>query len=179
MSKREQRYDNLPKHQKKIILCLAKAGPMIINETNDKIEGGEYTSTNRAFHQLESKQLIRKVGEKSYRGREFPRYWLTMLGQVAALFSGSNVQNVKFFALELTKEPEERKDLELFYEIATNLGPETLNKVYRFILKRGKFELSFLPIEETELDKFFTILKKYPKYMDPVKATLRKALSYE
>ena len=178
MSKREQRYDNLPKHQKRIILCLAREGPLIIMETNKKIKG-EYTSTNRAFHELESKQLIRKVGAKSYRGREFPRYWLTMLGQVAALFSNSNVQDVKFYALELAKEPEERKDLELFYEIATNLGPETLNKVYRFILKRGKFELSFLPIEETELDKFFTILKKYPKYMDPVKATLRKALSYE
>ncbi len=54
MSRVKPKYGDLPKHQKKIVLCLAKEGPMIIRETNEKIKG-EYTSTNRAFHELKKK----------------------------------------------------------------------------------------------------------------------------
>ncbi len=74
MSKEKSKYDNLPKLQKKIVLCLAKEGPLII-ETNKSIKG-EYTSTHRAFHELEAEEMITKIDAMSYRGRAFPKYWL-------------------------------------------------------------------------------------------------------
>lgn len=56
MSKKILKYDNLlPKHQKKIVLSLAKHGAMTMSETNKKIRG-ENTSTTRAFHELEKKK---------------------------------------------------------------------------------------------------------------------------
>jgi hypothetical protein len=69
----------LPKHQHKIMLCLAKCGAMNMSQTNLKIHG-QNTSTTRAFHELKKKELIKEIGAKEYHGRQFPEYWLTGRG---------------------------------------------------------------------------------------------------
>lgn len=69
----------LPKHQHKIIFCLAKYGGMNMSQTNEKIHG-QNTSTTRAFHELKKKGLITDIGAKQYHGRQFPEYWLTGRG---------------------------------------------------------------------------------------------------
>jgi hypothetical protein len=69
----------LPKHQHKIMFCLAKNGAMNMSQTNRKIHG-QNTSTTRAFHELKKKDLIKEVGTKNYHGRQFPEYWLTGRG---------------------------------------------------------------------------------------------------
>ena len=87
MSKMVQRSDGswltgkevLPKHQHKIMLCLAKYGAMNMSQTNRKLHG-QNTSTTRAFHELKKKRLIKEVGVKEYHGRQFPIYWLTGRG---------------------------------------------------------------------------------------------------
>jgi hypothetical protein len=69
----------LPKHQHKIMLCLAKYGAMNMSQTNRKVYG-QNTSTTRAFHELKKKGLITEIGAKAYHGRQFPEYWLTGRG---------------------------------------------------------------------------------------------------
>lgn len=128
---------------------------------------------------LTKKELIQIVGRKDRAGRTFSRYWLTMLGQVSALYSGAKLQDVKFHARELAQKREEREDLELFYELATVLGAETLGKMCKFILTKGKFELSFLPIEESETEKFLAVIRKYPRYWKPIEKRLKKVLGHE
>lgn len=97
MSKMIQRSDGswltgneiLPKHQHKILLCLAKYGAMNMSQTNRKIHG-QNTSTTRAFHELKKKGLITEIGAKEYHGRQFSEYWLTGRG-LAYFFLHSNV----------------------------------------------------------------------------------------
>ena len=55
----------LPKHQKKIMLCLAKYGAMTMSETNRMLHG-ENTSTTRAFHELEKKEMVKVRGTIKY-----------------------------------------------------------------------------------------------------------------
>jgi hypothetical protein len=77
----------LPKHQHKIMLCLAKYGAMNMSQTNLKIHG-QNTSTTRAFHELKKKELIKEIGAKEYHGRQFPEYWLTGRGLAYVFLHG-------------------------------------------------------------------------------------------
>lgn len=138
MSKRKQKYDNLPKHQRKIVLCLAKEGPMNISETNKKIKG-EYTSTNRAFHELETKEMITKSEEILYRGRQFHKYWLTIRGSGFALLNDVNPEHVRLHALKLCEKEEEKRAIETYFKLR-KISPKMANILDRFILLEGKIE---------------------------------------
>lgn len=174
----------LPSLQKAILINLAEKGPQTINETVQNIKH-HYKPTWIAFDSLEKKGLIQKVDTKTYRGREYPKYWLTVLGQITALFNDANVEDLKQNALKFCKDNEEKEALEVFLDMAKSLGPETTKKMYKFLLT-GDFELSFLPIDETEIYKALNIAKKYPKYwkfteekIERMREALEKVLGYE
>lgn len=138
MSKGKPKYDNLPKHQKKIVLSLAKEGPMIISETNKRIKG-EYSSTNRAFHELETKEMIRKGDVKLYRGRRFPKYWLTVRGSAFALLNNANPENVRLNAIRFSERDADKRGVEAYFKLR-EIGPEIANVLDRFMLHVGKLE---------------------------------------
>jgi hypothetical protein len=83
----------LPKHQDKIVLHLAKKGAMTMSETNRQIKG-ENTSTTRAFHELERKEMVKQVGKIVYHGREFVKYWLAGRGIAYAFLHDINPELV-------------------------------------------------------------------------------------
>jgi len=166
--------NNLPPLQKRITLCLAEKGPQTINQTAKSISG-HYKATWIAFNSLEKKGLIEKVNAKIYRGREYPQFWLTLNGSITALLNNANEENVKQNALKLCKDNEEIEALEVFFGIAKSLGPETVKKMYKFLLT-GNFELSFLPIDQTEIIKALSIAKQYPKYWNLTKEKIEKMI---
>jgi predicted transcriptional regulator len=97
------KYDKLlPKHQKKIMLCLAKNQPMTMSETNKKLKA-ENTSTTRAFHDLEKKNMVIEVGITAYRGRKFSNYWLTERGVAFALINGANSNIIETISSSLKR----------------------------------------------------------------------------
>ncbi len=180
MSKRKPRYDNLPKHQKKIVLCLAKEGPMNMSETNKKIKG-EYTSTNRAFHELETKSMIREIDVMLYKGRQFPRYWLTVRGSGFALLNDANPEKVRLNALESSKNDEERKGIQAYFRLR-----ETNSKIAsvldRFILLEGRIDpvslfKQMLPelasMDENEIKEVFGVARK-TEYWKHTEKTLKE-----
>jgi predicted transcriptional regulator len=169
MSKKEFKRNILPKLQRKIVLKLAEKGALNVRETNKELRG-EYTSTNRAFHELERKGIIKKVGVKEWRGRFFPTYWLTEEGRLIALLCGADIKKVKETALKFCK-PEDKEDLMVTYEIIESVGPETASVILRAL--KGKTELAYLPLDENEAKKIFSILRKYPKWWAHVEKILR------
>lgn len=192
MSKRNPKYNHLPKLQKRIVLCLAKEGPMIISETNRKIKG-EYTSTNRAFHELKAKEMITKADSMLYRGRQFPKYWLTIRGSAFALLNKANPEKVRLSILKLCQKDEDKTATEAYFKLR-EISPKVASILDRFILLVGKAEpkdliLQLLPeivsMNENQISEFFSITKKtgYWKYfeetMKKLMGEIRKVLSHE
>jgi len=184
MSKEKPKYNSLPKLQKKIVLCLAREGPMIIRETNTKIKG-EYTSTNRAFHELEAKDMITKIDVMPYRGREFPKYWLTIRGLGWALLNNAKALNLKEYALRVSRNDEDRNAIEAYFELRESGGPKAANTFDKFIFLHGKLELTkllinllpdMLSINKSETEKLFETAKKYP-YWKLTEETIRKMMN--
>jgi len=183
MSNKRLKYDTLPKHQKKIVLCLAKEGPMTISATNKKIKG-EYTSTHRAFHELEIKLMIEKIGVMSYKGRQFPKYWLTVRGSGFVLLNNANPEKVRLNALEASKNDEERKAIEAYFQLRET-SPKMANILDRFVLLEGKIEpvnlfKQMLPemvsMNGNEIMKVFSVARK-TEYWKYTKETMEKFIN--
>lgn len=192
MSKRKPKYNNLPKLQKRIVLCLAREGPMIIRETNKKIKG-EYTSTNRAFHELETKEMITKTEPVLYRGRQFPKYGATIRGSAFALVNNVNPENVRLNALESCEEDEDKRAIEVYFKLR-EINPRIANILDRFVLLVGKSEpedlfKQLLPemfsMNENQIGEIFSVAKEteYWKYfeetMKKFMGEIGKVLSHE
>lgn len=163
MLKKNRKYvDLLPKHQKKIVLSLAKNEPMTMSETNRKISG-ELTSTTRAFHELEKKGMVIEVGKKKYRGRKFSEYWLSDRGVAFTLLNGANAETARQIALSLTEDDK----LKTYFELR-ELSPEIATIIDKAVLHRGIIdfaELVKLLIPEVAstgkagFEKFFDAIK--------------------
>jgi len=192
MSKGKLKHHNLPKLQKRIVLCLANQGPMIIRETNTRIKG-EYTSTNRAFHELENKEMITKVNSMSYRGRRFPKYWLTTRGSAFALLNNVNPEKVKLNALELGEKKEDKRAIQVYFKLR-EINPKIANILDRFTLLKGRLEpvdlfSQLLPemvsMNENQIREIFGVAKKteYWKYFEETLQKfideVREVLSHE
>jgi len=139
MSKKETKHDNLPKHQRRIVLCLAKEGPLIITETNKKLKG-EYTSTNRAFHKLEKKGLIQRVGIRPYRGQEFPRYWLTFESIIFSILEGANIDKLLSYAKECLPKNVDTDRVLATIESAKYLDPRLLQHLYSLLRQKEQLQ---------------------------------------
>ncbi len=186
MSKRDVKYDySLPKHQKKIVLCLAKNQPMIMRQTN-KLLRAESTSTNRAFHELEKKQMVTRIEQKPYRGQHFWKYWLSERGIAYALMNGSNPNTVRELTHFAVKNDSEKKILEIYFELRS-ISPEVAINLDRALLQVdnlepreflaelvGNMSRVFFLMNDAEEKKFRDILDKSTDLRDAWKDFLEK-----
>jgi hypothetical protein len=180
MSTQKTKRDNLPPLQKRIILYLAKHEPQTINETVKGIRSCQYKSSYKsswtAFNSLEKKGLIKKTDVKTYRGREYPRFWLSSAGVFVALVEGASAQDL----LEKTiKAYPNDKVLQCCLELAPFTGIEGYRVALSAILSKGKFEQSdatIMMLTQMEKDlsikqfkQFLEVLKRYPKEYEKMK----------
>lgn len=185
MSKKNQKYgnlpSNLPKLQKKIVLCLAKDGAMTMSDINRKIKG-ENTSTTRAFHELETKEMVTKAGIRQYRGREFSKYWLSIKGLAFAMLNGANPETVKKNALFFNQDDEDKKAIEVYFGLHS-LSPRIANTLDEFVLLAGKLDpeellKQLLPVmvslDKTEMKRLFDKAREFPDYWKHTLETLTK-----
>jgi hypothetical protein len=121
-----------PSLQRRIILCLAEKDPQTINETVKALKGS-YKSTWTAFQSLEKKKIIKKVSKKRYREREYPRFWLTSDGALAAVFEEADSSNVLSKSLKIY--PKDSK-LHIVLETIPIIGTEILSIVRGISHKR-------------------------------------------
>jgi len=153
--------------QEKILLFLASNYPMTKNETTRGISGN-YRSSWDALKELEKKKLIQAVSQKVYRGREYPRYWVTENGILLALSNRLKPETL----LRKTKEIyPEKKNLHFLIEIVPILGESAYDMLSLAVVTNGKFEKSDIiqiyasqgKLNDEEIKKYNSILKNYPE----------------
>jgi hypothetical protein len=181
MSKKNPKYDDLPKLQRKIVFSLAREGIMTMSDTNKKIKG-ENTSTTRAFHELESKEMVTRIGTKEYRGREFSKYWLSFRGVAFALLNGANPETLRKCALAFSQTDEDKRAIEVYFDLHS-LSSRTANVLDRFLLATGKLEplqlfKQLLPemvsMDTNEIRRLLDKARAYPEYWKYTLGTLTK-----
>lgn len=182
MSKPKRKGDSLPSLQKRIVLNLAKNDPQTINETVEKIRS-HYKPSWIAFGSLQEKGIIKKIDAKTYRGREYPRFWLTDEGVVVAMIEGAPPK-------DLLQKVEQLYPNNEILQYCLEIGPKLSREVFRIgltaIRNKGKLE----PIDmatilltqaetNTHIEKFkeaMGILKKYPKEHRRLKEQVERML---
>jgi hypothetical protein len=153
--------------QKKLLLSLAVSKPQTKNEAVRAI-GGNYRSGWDALRELEKKNLIKAVSHKLYRGRVYPRYWVTENGILLAL----SEKTKPGILLRRTQEiyPENR-NLQFLIEAIPILGESAFNMVRLAVKTSGKIDQNDLisifaaqkKLDDEELRRYNSILKKYPE----------------
>ena len=168
--------------QKRIFLHLAQNDPQTIYETVKAIKG-HYKSSWNAFNALKKKSLIQTVTLKNYRGRDYPRFWLTESGAMLALCEGVTQKTLIDRTLEIYPE---NKDLLCVLETVPILGQNAFDIAYLAVLRKGKLQPSDItaiygaqiqsPFSPEQTKQISEVLKKYPELYqrckDRVKLTL-------
>jgi hypothetical protein len=168
MSQPKVKGDNLPSLQKMIVLHLAENTPQTVNQTVTAISKS-YKPTWLAFNSLKRKKLIVKANVLEYRGRKYPRYWLTDEGIIMALMEGANAKKL----LERTKSLcPDAEITHCFLEIMPLFDPEVVKMAYSNVKGKGKLgpievvtlilSGAAMPMEIETGKKVAAILKKYP-----------------
>jgi hypothetical protein len=176
MSKHRKKGNSLHPLQKKIVLNLSKNGPQNIHETFKKMKTQSYEPsykpTNIAFHSLQEKGILTKVKSDSdkYKGRRYPKFWLTEQGILTALNEGASPKDL---LTQSRKVYPDNQILQCYLEMAPNLNPNIVTITLTALKNKGKLEPSDLGAifatqmeTDTTLDKFtnaLETLKKYPK----------------
>jgi len=176
MSKRQSHSNILPPLQERVILCLAKRGLQTKNEINSNIPKlglaprSHYKPTWVALDSLSQKGLVEEVGVKEYRGRKYPRFWLTDEGVLIALIQGADSNHLLALASRVYPE---NKILSYFLEIAPKLDPRIFRIGYSALKNKGKLEPADLiaifvtqmetQIQHKALAETLAVLKRYPK----------------
>ena len=184
MSKAKPKCKYLPKLQSKILMCLAKHGSLIVSEINTRIKG-EYTSTNRAIHELEDKGVAVKVGFHEYRNRRFSKYWLADLGVSYAILCDANPNVLLRHIEKIFPDDVEQAvlvdlatiDKELF-KTAFSLTQETPKADLSTAMALSIYTLSkrFTKKQAGEkLEQLAKVLRKHPKYYAAFPAALEAA----
>jgi len=172
-----------------VILCLAKKGLQTINEIKNNIPKlglaprSHYKPTWVALESLSQKRLVEKVGVKDYRGRKYPRFWLTDIGVLIALIQGADSNHLLALASQVYPE---NKILSYFLEIAPKLNPSVFRIGYSALKDKGKLEpLDLITIFVTQMEtqiqqkvlaETLEILKRYPKQHKLLKENVDKML---
>ena len=169
MSKPKKKGDNLPSLQLAIVLHLAKSKPQTINETVTSIEKS-YKPTWVAFKSLEKKKLIWKTDAKEYRGRKYPRYWLTAKGIIISILEGAD----RVLILEESKRLfPDVQILHCFLELLEHLNPMVLRLGLNVVEKKG--DMNFVGLmtilisdttsenDDERMQKIVAVLKHYPE----------------
>jgi hypothetical protein len=181
MSTTPQKGDNLPSLQKLIVLHLATDEPQTINETVQAISKS-YKPSWIAFNRLKEKKLIAKIDVKSYRGRKYPRFWLTDMGIITAIMEG--VDSSKLLSQTKAIYPD-AEYAHCFLQIMPFFDPVFVKMAYANA--KGKGSLSFreianlilagamMPIEVEDGKRIAEILKQYPEQYEKMKAAIELA----
>lgn len=183
MSRLKFKSDNLHPLQKLIVLHLAENEPQTINQTVRALSKS-YKPTWIAFHSLEKKKLIRKTDAKSYRGREYPLFWLTDEGMIMALMEGACSDRL----LEQTKNLyPENKSVHCFLEIVPFIDPEVMSMVYSSVKGKGKLgfvEIATLVLSQAAIPmdievakKLTATVKKYPDEYNKLKIAFQMMIN--
>ena len=179
MSKSKTKSDNLHSLQKLIILHLAENEPQTINQTVKAISKS-YKPTWIAFNSLEKKKLLAKFDVKNYRGRKYPRYWLTDEGMIMAMMEGASSK--KLLEQTRTLYPE-AKIIHCFLEMMPFIDPEVTKMAYSNV--KGKGKLGFIevaslflsqaavPMEIETAKQLTTVLKNYPEQYSILKEAIK------
>jgi len=176
MSKHKKKGNNLHPLQKKIVLSLSKNGPQNINRTfikmNTQSYKPSYKPTNVAFHSLQEKGILTTVKSDNdrYKGRQYPKFWLTELGILTALNEGASPADL---LIQSRKVYPDNQILQYFLEISPNFNTNIVTITLTALKNKGKLEPSDLGAifatqmeTDTTPDKFtnaLETLKKYPK----------------
>ena len=173
--------NTLPSLQKLIVLHLAKSKPQTINQTAKKIKKS-YRPTWSAFKSLEKKKLIWKADVKKYNQREFPSFWLTAEGIVAAMFEGAD----KTLLLEKSRDIFPKEEIiHLFIELIY-INPKFTQLAFNIIKNKGTIELGDVILilyanatsEDVEtMKKIVALLKKYPEMYKQYKKQIEKGIN--
>jgi len=168
--------DILPPLQKQIILFLAQNNPQTVNEAS-KALNKSYKSLWTALNSLKEKHLVQTVNVKSYRGREYPQFWVSPAGVLLALFEGIRSDNLLEKSLVIYPED---TNLQAILEVSPILGTEAFKFAFQVILIKGKLEQSDIPliiftqmqkdIDISQLEPLIAILKKHPQQFEITKA---------
>jgi hypothetical protein len=170
MSKIKIKGDNLPPLQRAIVHYFAKNEPKTINETVTALKKS-YKPTWTAFESLQKKRMIIKTTSKSYRGQEYPRFWLTDKGIITALEDGAKTNIIDEIIQEIYPDAEVAH---LFLEIVPFFDPEVIGIAKAYA--RGEENLDFAQVAQVILSgavsgmevedakKVSLILKKYPMH---------------
>ena len=175
MSKLKVKGDNLPSLQRRIVLHLAENEPQTINETVTAISKS-YKPTWVAFNSLENKKLIRKTDVKEYRGREYPRFWLTDEGMISAILEGADPA---FLLEETAKLFPDAKIAHCFLEIIQHMDPMMITLARNTVKNKGTMDFmdlmtilvsdSTLEMDMETIRSLVNALKKYPEQYEQVK----------
>ncbi|MFA5364914.1 MAG: hypothetical protein WC325_07015 [Candidatus Bathyarchaeia archaeon] len=183
MSKSKTKGDNLPSLQRAVVLDLAKSEPQTINETVTSI-GKSYKPTWVSFNSLEKKKLIWKTGFKEYRGREYPRFWLTAKGIIIAILEGAD----RILILDESKRLfPEAKILHCFLELVEHLNPMVLQLGLNVVEKKGDMDFAGLMtilISDTTsendaetMNRIVAVLKNYPQEYEKAKILIQQMIN--
>jgi len=166
----------LPPLQKRIVLFLAKNSPQTINETVTSLDGS-YKSFWTAFCSLEEKQVIQKVSVKSYRGREYPRFWVSPAGVLLALFEEVSPEGLLEKSLEIYPKD---TSLQAILEVSPILGTESFKLAFQILLAKGKLDQADITmimfsamqkdLDISQLEPLLAILKRHPQQFEITKA---------
>jgi hypothetical protein len=170
-----------PPLQERILLCLAEKNPQTINEAVKAMKGS-YKSTWLAFNSLEEKKIIAKVSSKLYRGREYPCFWLTPDGSLAALLAGAHAPTMLEKSIKIYPED---SGLPFLLEAIPVIGTSFLSIALGASFSKGRIEDSDValilasqaqtglsPEQKKQLAK---ILKKYPSQRERVRQAIQNA----
>jgi len=171
MIKRNEERHILPPLQRDIVLYLATEG----SQTKNAIATGvsrSYKPTWTAFNSLTEKKLIKETDMKTWRGRDYPQFWLTDNGVLIALAEGANPDRL----LEMTKQiyPKNPR-LACYLEVLSKMSLHIIKTAYSALEAKGKLEpTDVINILLTETAKssdqlqkeVIDTLKAYPKEYD-------------
>jgi hypothetical protein len=154
------------------MLCLAKYGVMTMSETNRKLHG-ENTSTTRAFHELEKKDMIKVRDTMKYRGRVFSKYWLSGRGIGFALLNGANPETTKRIALNLGQNKLE-KSIEIYFKLR-DVSPKIANILDTLLVLVGTLSPEEMFGHLLEKRRFFEAIRVSEEFSEAL-SHLRKEL---
>lgn len=183
MSKMKSEGYSLGSLQKQVILCLAEKGRQTINETKETIHG-HYKSTNIAFHSLEKKQLIKRIGVKEYRKRKFDTFWLADKGLINAI---SNNADLKLLLSNVKKVYPNDKEKALLVELSTIVDKEFIATTY-YLKQTTEVDVNMIVnltiiassqgLDAKQINMKFRelnrILRKYPKFHKEIRNIMQK-----
>lgn len=178
-SRPQSKSDNLHSLQKRIILHLAENEPQTKNEIAEATSKS-YKPPWTTIKSLQKRKLIGIAKLKNYRGRKFPRYWLTDEGMIMALMEGASSD--KLLAQTKILYPQ-AKIIHCFLEMMPFIDPEVTRMAYSSVKGKGKFGFvevatlflsqAAMPMDIETAKKLKIVLKKYPDQYNMLKLAIQ------